>query len=74
MSVANTFGLSGLEMPAIDFEDTHLLDQGEFDDDFFVANTANTKDTELIFSRSSLTNLGFQSAFLSPIFSPPKHS
>jgi hypothetical protein len=75
LSVANTFDLSGLEMmSAVDFGDTHLLDQAEFDDDFFVASAANTKDEGMSFSISSLTNLAFQSYSLLPTFPPPKHS
>ena len=74
LSVTNTFVPSELEMSIIDFGDTHLHDQAEFDDDFFVANAANTKDEGLSFSISSLTNLAFQSYSLSPNFPPPKHT
>jgi hypothetical protein len=74
LSVANAFVSPGLEMSAVDFGGTHLLDQAEFDDDFFIAGAANAKDEELSFSISSLTNLAFQSYSLLPIFPPPKHA
>ncbi len=74
LSVANTFGPSWLEMSAIDSGDTHVLDQAEFDDDFFVASAAKTKDEGLSFLISSLTNAAFQSYSLLPKFPPPKHA
>jgi len=61
-------------MSVVDFGDTYLLDQAEFEDDFFVANAANKKDIELSFSISSHTNLTFQSLSLLPTFPPPKYS
>lgn len=69
LSVANTFDLSG-----VDFGDHHLLDQAEFDDDSFVVNDVGAKNAGVIFLKSSATNLNFQSASLSPIAPPPKHS
>jgi hypothetical protein len=74
LSVVDTFVPFGAEMSTVDFGDTHLFDQAEFDDDFFVASTANTKDEGLSFSISSRTNLAFQSYSLLPTFPPPKYS
>jgi len=67
-------GLSVPEISEIDLRDYHMLDQLEFDEDFIIVTIMGTTIADQFFSKSRLMNLDFQTACLSPISPPPKHS
>ena len=67
-------GLSKPEISEIDLRDYHMLDQLEFDEDFIIVTIMGTTIADQRFSKSRLINLDFQTACLSPVSPPPKHS
>jgi len=67
-------GLSAPEISGVDLRDYNLLDQVEFDGDFFIVTIMGTTIADQYFSKSRPMNLDFQTACLSPVSPPPKHS
>jgi hypothetical protein len=65
--MSNVVGTFLLEVVEIDF------DQTEFEEDFWATIVAATI-AGLIFSKSGLMNLDFQTANLLPVSPPPKHT
>jgi hypothetical protein len=66
-------GLSIPEISGGDLRNYNLLDQVEFDEDFFIVIIMGTIIADQCFSKSRLMNLDFQTACLSPVSPPPKH-
>jgi hypothetical protein len=62
------------EIFGIEAENFDLFDHTEFDDDLFVILIVGAKITKSNYSKSRTANLGYLSAFLSPVSPPPKHS
>jgi hypothetical protein len=67
LPMSNVVGASLLEVSEIDF------DQTEFEEDLLATMVAATI-AGLIFSKSGLMNLDFQTANLLPVSPPPKHT
>ena len=65
--MSNVVGASMLEVSEFDF------DQTEFEEDLLATTVAATI-AGLIFSKSDLMNLDFQTADLLPVSPPPKHA
>jgi len=66
-------GLSLPEISGVDLRNYALLDQVEFDEDFFIVKIMGTIIAGQCFSKSRPMNLDFQTACLSPVSPPPKH-
>jgi hypothetical protein len=67
-------GLSLPEISGVDLRNHNLLDQVEFDEDFFIVTNMGTIIADQCYSKSRPKNLAFQTACLSPVSPPPKHS
>jgi hypothetical protein len=74
LPMLNAFGLSVMGISGIDIENNYLLDQVEFDEDYFILAIIGTTLVDIFFSKSRLMNLDFQTAYLSPVFPPPKYT
>jgi len=70
----NVVGLSLPKISEVDLENYKLLDQVEFDEEFFIGTIIGKTIADLFFSKSRPMNLDFQTACLSPVPPPPKHS
>ena len=67
LPMSNAVGLSVLEFPEIDFEQT------EFEEDLLTTIVVSTI-AGLTFSKLGVINLDFQTADLLPVSPPPKHA
>jgi hypothetical protein len=67
-------GLSVLEISGVDLGNFNLLDHIELDEEFFTGTSVGTTIADIFFSKSRPMNLDFQTACLSPVSPPPKHS
>jgi hypothetical protein len=74
LPLLNVVGLSIPEFPGVDLRDYNLLDHCEFDEGFIIESIMGTTIAEQFFLQSRLMNLDFQTASLSPVSPPPKHS
>jgi hypothetical protein len=74
MPILNVVGLSVPEISGVDLGNYNLLDQVESDEEFIIGTINGTTIADLFFSKSRLMNLDFQTAYLSPVSPPPKHS
>jgi hypothetical protein len=74
LPMLNVIGLSGSEIYLNDIENYNLLDQVEFDEEFFILTIIGSTLADIYFSKSRLMNLDFQTAYLSPVFPPPKYA
>jgi hypothetical protein len=74
LPMLNVVGLSVPEISGVDLGNYNLLDQVEFDEELFIVTIMGTTIAELFFLKSRPMNLDFQTACLSPVSPPPKHS
>jgi hypothetical protein len=74
LPLLNVVGLSIPEISGVDLRDYNLLDHFEFDEGFIVESIMGTTIAEQFFSQSRPMNLDYQTASLSPVSPPPKHS
>ena len=72
--VLNAIGLSGLEISEVAAENCNLFNLVEMDEELFIVTVIGATIAELIFSKSRLVKLDFQTISLSPHFPPPKYS
>jgi hypothetical protein len=74
LPLLNVVGPSIPEISGVDRSDYNLLDHFEFDEGFIIESIMGTTIAHQFFSQSRPMNLDFQTASLSPVFPPPKHS
>ena len=74
LPMLNAVVLSVPKISEVDLENYSLLDQVEFDEEFFIGTIIGTTIADLFFSKSRLMSLEFKTASLSPVSPPPKHS
>jgi hypothetical protein len=70
----NISGLSVLEISRVDLGNYNLLDQVEFDEEFFILTIIGTTIADVFFLKSRLMNLDFQTDYSSPVSPPPKYA
>lgn len=74
LPMGNIFGVAGLEIVGIDFENDNLFEYAEEFDEEFDINIYGALSDDLLPSKSRSMNLDFQDYLLTPVSPPPKHA
>ena len=74
LPMLNAVVLSVPKISEVDLENYSLLDQVEFDEEFFIGTVIGKTIAAQFLSKSRPMNLDFQTASLSPVSPPPKHA
>jgi len=74
LPMLNVVGLSVPKIFEVDLENYSLLDQVEFDEEFFIGTIIGKTIADQFLSKSRPMNLDFQTASLSPVSPPPKYA
>ena len=74
LPMVNIFGVSGLEIVGIDFQNDNLFEYAEEADEEFDINIYGAVSDDLLSSKSRSMNLDFQDYLLTPVSPPPKHA